>query len=231
MSLLIVQDLKKSFRSPSGNLDPLLYVPEFSLQQYEQVALRGASGSGKTTFLHLLAGVLPADSGTVSVDGTSLHLLTESQRDQLRVGKIGYVFQSFNLLNGFTCLENITLAMNLNGSSDVDRAKSLLSDVGLWERKNHYPHQLSIGQQQRVAIARALVNQPKLVLADEPTGNLDPFNTDRSLILLRKLCQQWGSSLILVSHDDRVMEQFESQVEWEKLNEVATKGELLDGDN
>lgn len=231
MSLLIVQDLKKSFRSPSGNLDPVLYVPEFSLQQYEQVALRGASGSGKTTFLHLLAGVLPADSGTVTVDGTSLHLLTESQRDQLRVGKIGYVFQSFNLLNGFTCLENITLAMNLNGSSDVDRAKSLLSDVGLWERKNHYPHQLSIGQQQRVAIARALVNQPKLVLADEPTGNLDPFNTDRSLILLRKLCQQWGSSLILVSHDDRVMEQFESQVEWEKLNEVATKGELLDGDN
>ena len=231
MSLLIVQDLKKSFRSPSGNLDPVLYVPEFSLQQYEQVALRGASGSGKTTFLHLLAGVLPADSGTVSLDGTSLHLLTESQRDQLRVGKIGYVFQSFNLLNGFTCLENITLAMNLNGSSDVDRAKSLLSDVGLWERKNHYPHQLSIGQQQRVAIARALVNQPKLVLADEPTGNLDPFNTDRSLILLRKLCQQWGSSLILVSHDDRVMEQFESQVEWEKLNEVATKGELLDGDN
>tara|TARA_B100002019_G_scaffold37730_1_gene31543 strand:- start:11184 stop:11879 length:696 start_codon:yes stop_codon:yes gene_type:complete len=231
MSLLIVQDLKKSFRSPSGNLDPVLYVPEFSLQQYEQVAIRGASGSGKTTFLHLLAGVLPADSGTVSVDGTSLHLLTESQRDQLRVGKIGYVFQSFNLLNGFTCLENITLAMNLNGSSDVDRAKSLLSDVGLWERKNHYPHQLSIGQQQRVAIARALVNQPKLVLADEPTGNLDPFNTDRSLILLRKLCQQWGSSLILVSHDDRVMEQFESQVEWEKLNEVATKGELLDGDN
>ena len=231
MSLLIVQDLKKSFRSPSGNLDPVLYVPEFSLQQYEQVALRGASGSGKTTFLHLLAGVLPADSGTVSLDGTSLHLLTESQRDQLRVGKIGYVFQSFNLLNGFTCLENITLAMNLNGSNDVDRAKSLLSDVGLWERKNHYPHQLSIGQQQRVAIARALVNQPKLVLADEPTGNLDPFNTDRSLILLRKLCQQWGSSLILVSHDDRVMEQFESQVEWEKLNEVATKGELLDGDN
>ena len=231
MSLLIVQDLKKSFRSPSGNLDPVLYVPEFSLQQYEQVALRGASGSGKTTFLHLLAGVLPADSGTVSVDGTSLHLLTESQRDQLRVGKIGYVFQSFNLLNGFTCLENITLAMNLNGSNDVDRAKSLLSDVGLWDRKNHYPHQLSIGQQQRVAIARALVNQPKLVLADEPTGNLDPFNTDRSLILLRKLCQQWGSSLILVSHDDRVMEQFESQVEWEKLNEVATKGELLDGDN
>ena len=230
MSLLIVQDLKKSFRSPSGNLDPVLYVPEFSLQQYEQVALRGASGSGKTTFLHLLAGVLPADSGTISFDGTSLHLLTESQRDQIRAGKIGYVFQSFNLLNGFTSLENITLAMNLNGSNDVDRAQSLLSDVGLWERKNHYPHQLSIGHQQRVAIARALVNQPKLVLADEPTGNLDPSNTDRSLKLLRKLCQQWVSSLVLVSHDDRVMEQFESQVEWEKLNEVTTMDGLLADD-
>ena len=112
--------------------------------------------------------------------------------------------------------------MNLNGSSDINRAKSLLSDVGLWERKNHYPHQLSIGQQQRVAIARALVNRPRLVLADEPTGNLDPSNTDRSLKLLRKLCEQWGSSLILVSHDDRVMEQFEAQVEWEELNQVST---------
>ena len=222
MSLLTVHDLKKSFRSPDGQLDPVLHVPEFSLQQHEQVALRGASGSGKTTFLHLLAGVLSADSGIVSLDGDSLHLMTESQRDQLRAGKIGYVFQSFNLLSGFNCLENITLAMNLNGSSDINRAKSLLSDVGLWERKNHFPHQLSIGQQQRVAIARALVNRPRLVLADEPTGNLDPSNTDRSLKLLRKLCEQWGSSLILVSHDDRVMEQFEAQVEWEELNQVST---------
>ena len=99
------------------------------------------------------------------------------ERDQLRAGKIGYVFQSFNLLSGFSCLENLTLAMSVNGLHDIDRAQALLEAVGLEDRRDHRPNQLSIGQQQRVAIARALVNRPKIVLADEPTGNLDPANT------------------------------------------------------
>ena len=198
----------------------VLYVPTFSLENGSQVALEGASGSGKTTFLHLLAGVLPADSGQINMAGHFLHLLGEEARDQLRAKEIGYVFQSFNLLSGFSCLENLTLAMNLGGQTDPKHALSLLHAVGLYDRRNHRPHQLSIGQQQRVAIARALVNKPKLVLADEPTGNLDPANTDRSLSLLRSLCEEWESSLILVSHDTRVICQFEQNISWDELNQI-----------
>jgi ABC-type lipoprotein export system ATPase subunit len=220
MGLLEVKDLKKSFLSPAGKMEMILHVPKFSLEGRAQVALEGASGSGKTTFLHLLAGVLPADSGKITMDGHSLHLLREAARDQLRAQEIGYVFQSFNLLSGFSCLENLTLSMNLAGQSDLEHAHALLHAVGLQDRRNHRPHQLSIGQQQRVAIARALVNKPKLVLADEPTGNLDPANTDRSLSLLRSLCEEWESSLILVSHDTRVIRQFERNIRWEELNQI-----------
>ena len=227
MSLLEVEDLKKSFLSPTGKMEMVLHIPTFSLEERSQVALEGASGSGKTTFLHLLAGVLPPDSGKITMAGHSLHLLGEEARDRLRAKEIGYVFQSFNLLSGFSCLENLTLAMNLGGQTDPQHAQSLLQAVGLQDRMNHRPHQLSIGQQQRVAIARALVNKPKLVLADEPTGNLDPSNTDRSLSLLRSLCDAWERSLILVSHDARVIRQFEQNIRWEDLNQIKRDEEIL----
>jgi ABC-type lipoprotein export system ATPase subunit len=227
MSLVSVKDLKKSFLSPNGKKELIVHVQSFELLENQQVALKGASGSGKTTFLHLLAGVLSPDEGEIVVDGNSLPSLNESQRDQLRAGKIGYVFQSFNLLHGFTCLENVVMAMNINGAVDKGRALDLLEAVGLSERHHHLPGQLSIGQQQRVGIARALVNQPKVVLADEPTGNLDPANTDYALTLLRSLCQQWGSSLILVSHDPGVIKQFDHQVDWEELNQAKAKQPLV----
>lgn len=230
MTLLAVEDLTKSFSSPSGIIEPVLKVPIFCMQENEQLALRGASGSGKTTFLHLLAGVLSADSGKITFDGDSLHLMSEAERDQLRAGKIGFVFQSFNLMSGFSCLENITLAMNLNGSNDPEKALEILEQVGLIDRRNHFPRQLSIGQQQRVAIARALINRPKIVLADEPTGNLDPESTEVSLRLLRSICHEWGSSLILVSHDHRVIDQFETRLDWEELNKIkkSRKADLGD---
>ena len=196
------------------------------MEHNQQIAIKGPSGSGKTTFLHMLAGVLTPDSGQILIDGQSLGAMNESDRDQLRSGTIGYIFQSFNLLNGFSCMENLLLAMSLNGSSNFDRARSLLDKVGLGDRKDHLPGQLSIGQQQRVAIARALINRPKLVLADEPTGNLDPSNTDRSLELLCSLCKEWESALILVSHDPRVIGKFEHQIDWEELNQVKEPEEV-----
>jgi putative ABC transport system ATP-binding protein len=196
------------------------------MEHNQQIAIKGPSGSGKTTFLHMLAGVLTPDSGQILIDGQSLGAMNESDRDQLRSGMIGYIFQSFNLLNGFSCMENLLLAMSLNGSSNLDRARSLLDKVGLGDRQDHLPGQLSIGQQQRVAIARALINRPKLVLADEPTGNLDPTNTDRSLELLRSLCKEWESALILVSHDPRVIGKFEHQIDWEELNQVKESEEV-----
>ena len=226
MYFLSVENLHLSFRLPNGKSQPVVEVPAFSMEHNQQIAIKGPSGSGKTTFLHMLAGVLIPDSGQILIDGQSLGAMNESDRDQLRSGMIGYIFQSFNLLNGFSCMENLLLAMNLNGSSNFDRARCLLDKVGLGDRKDHLPGQLSIGQQQRVAIARALINRPKLVLADEPTGNLDPTNTDRSLELLRSLCKEWESALILVSHDPRVIGKFEHQIDWEELNQVKESEEV-----
>ena len=207
----------------------IVNVSSFTMEIKDQLALHGASGGGKTTFLHLLAGVLLPDSGTIRFAGSCLHEMNESQRDQLRLNQIGYVFQSFNLLNGFSCLENLLLSMELKANPDREHAESLLQAVGLGNRKDYLPHQLSIGQQQRVAVARALVNRPKLVLADEPTGNLDPENTDRSLQLLRSLCEEWGSALLLVSHDPRVIAQFEKQINWEEINQVEREGSSTNG--
>ena len=226
MHFLSVENLHLSFRSPNGKSHSVVQVPAFSMEHNQQIAIKGPSGSGKTTFLHMLAGVLTPDSGQILIDGQSLGAMNESDRDQLRSGMIGYIFQSFNLLNGFSCMENLLLAMNLNGSSNFDRARCLLDKVGLGDRKDHLPGQLSIGQQQRVAIARALINRPKLVLADEPTGNLDPSNTDRSLELLCSLCKEWESALILVSHDPRVIGKFEHQIDWEELNQVKESEEV-----
>ena len=226
MYFLSVENLHLSFRLPNGKSQPVVEVPAFSMEHNQQIAIKGPSGSGKTTFLHMLAGVLTPDSGQILIDGQSLGAMNESDRDQLRSGMIGYIFQSFNLLNGFSCMENLLLAMNLNGSSNFDRARCLLDKVGLGDRKDHLPGQLSIGQQQRVAIARALINRPKLVLADEPTGNLDPSNTDRSLELLCSLCKEWESALILVSHDPRVIGKFEHQIDWEELNQVKEPEEV-----
>src|SRR5205085_1632678 len=153
----------------------------------------------KTTFLNLIAGILAADSGSVAVDGLEMTKLSEAERDAARAERIGYIFQTFNLLPGYTALENVLLGMMFGPGPDHARAQSLLERVGLKERMTYRPKQLSVGQQQRVAVARALASKPRLVLADEPTGNLDRKHAFEALDLIRAACKENGAALLLVS--------------------------------
>jgi putative ABC transport system ATP-binding protein len=221
--MLEITGLRKSFPSMETGGAPveIVRVPAFAVAAGEQTALRGESGSGKTTFLHLIAGILAADEGRVTIDGTDMTALGEARRDRLRAQKLGYIFQTFNLLQGFTVLENVELGMAFGGGIDRARARGLLERVGLGHRLGHFPRQLSTGQQQRVAVARALVNRPKLVLADEPTGNLDRAHSRTALELIREVCREHGAALLLVSHDEEVLRQFDSVRDFATLNQAA----------
>jgi ABC-type lipoprotein export system ATPase subunit len=222
--MLDVRDLRKAFVTPEGGRVEVVHVPRFSLAAGEERALRGESGCGKTTFLNLLSGILVADTGTISIGGVPMTDLAEPARDRLRAEKLGYIFQTFNLLQGFTVLENVVLGMSFSGSGpDPDRARSLLERVGLGHRLGHFPRQLSTGQQQRVAVARALANRPQLVLADEPTGNLDPRNARESLALIRDACRENGAALLIVSHDESVLAQFGLVQDFSSFNTAAAE--------
>jgi len=218
--LLRIAGLRKSFVSPEGERKHIVNVPEFSLEAGQQLALRGESGSGKTTFLHLIAGILAADAGTVQLAGCDMTALGEHARDRLRAENIGYIFQTFNLLQGYSCLENVLLGMAFGAGMDRAHSKAMLERVGLGHRLRHFPRQLSTGQQQRVAVARALANHPKLVLADEPTGNLDHKNAHESLALIRETCRENGAALLLVSHDPGVLGTFKEVRDFAELNQV-----------
>ena len=228
MPLLEINNLTKSYARPgrpggsaASGLHRVLDVAAFVLAAGEQLALRGESGSGKTTFLNLVAGILTADSGRVALDGAEMTALSEPKRDRLRAETIGYIFQTFNLLQGHTVLENVELGMAFGRGVDRGRAEALLRRVGLGDKHRHYPHQLSTGQQQRVAVARALANQPKLVLADEPTGNLDRRNAREALALIREVCRENNAALLLVSHDESVLATFESVQDFSVLNRAS----------
>jgi ABC-type lipoprotein export system ATPase subunit len=219
--VLSVQGLRKSYRSPDGETRTVVCIGRFEMQPGTEAALRGGSGSGKTTFLNLVAGIVKADAGTVAVNGVEVSTLGEAQRDRLRATTIGCVYQSFNLLQGFTCLDNVLLAMAFGAGRDRELALHLLDRVGLAHRLAYYPRQLSAGQQQRVAVARALANRPKLVLADEPTGNLDATLAEETLALLRSACVEQGAALLLVSHDKDILARFERVEEFAQINEVT----------
>lgn len=224
MALLEISQLKKSFVAPDGSNHAVVNVELFSVLEKAHVALEGESGSGKTTFLNLISGILKPDSGTIMLAGAAMSALNESARDRLRATTIGYIFQTFNLLQGFTCLENVLLGMSFGPGADRSFAESLLQRVGLAGRLKHYPRQLSTGQQQRVAVARALANRPKLVLADEPTGNLDHKNARESLTLIREACTENGAALLLVSHDREVLAQFQNVQSFARINQ-SVQGE------
>jgi ABC-type lipoprotein export system ATPase subunit len=218
MPLLSIASLRKSFVSPDGDRKTIVNVAKFDLLAGSQVALRGESGSGKTTFLNLIAGILAPDEGSILLNGRDMAKLGEPARDRLRAETIGYIFQTFNLLQGFTCLENVLLGMSFGPGADRARATAILTRVGLGQRLHHYPRQLSTGQQQRVAVARAMANQPKLVLADEPTGNLDRKNARESLALIQESCRENGAALLLVTHDSEVLAAFAEVSDFATLN-------------
>jgi putative ABC transport system ATP-binding protein len=188
-------------RSGSAELTILDGV-DLRIEAGESVAIVGSSGSGKTTLLSLLAGLDLPTSGEIRLDGQALGSLDEDARAALRAGRVGFVFQSFQLLGGFTALENVMLPAELAGLADAEsRARAALDRVGLSARLGHYPYQLSGGEQQRVAIARAYCGEPRILFADEPTGNLDHDTGERIVELLFELNRVAGTTLVLVTHD------------------------------
>lgn len=228
--MLEIRDLKKSYREPGGGSVPILDIPYFAMQAGEQVVLRGESGGGKTTLLHLISGVVAADSGSIQLEGVELQGFSEAKRDRIRASKMGYVFQTFNLLPAFTALENVRLAMSFARKAiDHGRAKELLARVGLSDRMHYLPGQLSVGQQQRVSVARALVNRPKLLLADEPTANVDPANQDRIIELIQSTCREENVALLLVTHSDEVSRRFGRVEQLGQLNRAVVPVPLVDG--
>ncbi len=201
--MIVVEGLRKSIRNGTRTVD-ILKGLDFSIPKGEFVAIMGASGSGKSTLLGLLAGLDTPTSGNVHLNGTAISYLPEDTLAQVRGKTIGFVFQSYQLIPTLTALENVLLPHELNADSDTDglpRARQLLTSVGLGDRMDHYPVQLSGGEQQRVALARAFVLHPPIVLADEPTGNLDTTNGAHVLELLLQLNRIEGTTLVLVTHD------------------------------
>jgi putative ABC transport system ATP-binding protein len=179
----------------------------------------GSSGSGKTTLLNVIAGITTPDSGSVQIEGVEITRLHEVGRDRFRARKIGFVFQTFNLLPAFTALENVLLGMSFAGGKvDRKRATHLLERVGLAHRLSHRPTMLSVGEQQRVAVARAMANQPALILADEPTANVDVQNQQAILNLIRETCREGNVMLLLVTHSPQAAEQFSRVVQLAEFN-------------
>lgn len=201
MSLLEVKDLCRTFRQGDTDIHAVDHV-SFSMEKGEMAAIVGQSGSGKTTLLNLLGGIDKPTSGKVLLDGQDIHSLSDQESAKLRRRKIGYIYQDFKLLPILTAKENILLPAILDGKKIPDsRAQALAGSLGLGSRVNHLPSQLSGGQRQRVAIARALINHPNILLADEPTGNLDKTSAQEIMDLLLDL-NRAGNTIILVTHDE-----------------------------
>jgi putative ABC transport system ATP-binding protein len=203
-SILTARNLSKVVPSAEGELT-ILHDLSLDLNPGGSLAIVGSSGSGKSTLLGLLAGLdLPSD-GSITLAGHDLGTLDEDQRARVRAEHVGFVFQSFQLLDSLNALENVMLPLELEGHDDArERARALLERVGLGQRLTHYPRQLSGGEQQRVAIARAFAAEPDVLFADEPTGNLDSHTGERISDLLFELNQERGATLVLVSHDERL---------------------------
>ena len=218
--ILEVINLRKEVSSGDNQLVILDNV-SFNLNEGQSLAITGPSGSGKSTLLGLLAGLDEASSGQIHLDGEALHELDEEQRAVLRKDKVGFVFQSFELLPSLTALENVMLPSELKAEDDPEqRAKYFLNRVGLSEREKHYPKQLSGGEQQRVAIARAFACSAKILFADEPTGNLDPKNGEMVSNLLFEVNSETDNALVIVTHDHDLADKCDKKIEL-KLGKIV----------
>jgi len=210
--MIQLKEVTKTVRSGTENLtilsDVSLDVPEGQF-----VALTGASGSGKSTLLGLIAGLDAPSSGAITIDGDEITSMSEDALAEIRSAKIGFIFQSFHLIPSLTAFENILIPMEIRGNRDAkDRAAELLRDVDLTDRGHHYPAELSGGEQQRVAIARAFANEPKILLADEPTGNLDSKNGRHIFELMTQLHERRAVTLVLVTHDRGLASEAQRQI-------------------
>lgn len=220
--MLVLENVRKAYVEPNGEPLPILDVERFEIAPGEQVVLRGRSGCGKTTLLNCIAGLTTVDSGQIMVNGRDVTALPEAVRDRYRATYIGFVFQTFNLLPAFTALENVMLGMTFTGGKpDPARATQLLTIVGLDHRLDHKPRALSVGEQQRVAVARALANRPALLLADEPTANVDPAHQQQIIDLLRDACERENIAMLLVTHSPEVSQQFSRVEQLELVNRAA----------
>lgn len=217
-SVLRLENVRKTY--PGANT-PVIDIEKFELSEGAQVGLRGRSGSGKSTLLNLVSGLLRPDCGKIVLDGLDLAAMSEAAKDRYRGRKLGYVFQSFHLLPGLTVWENLWVASALAGHLDERRLEHYLERLDLTGRRHYRPAQLSQGQRQRVALARALVHQPRLVLADEPTGNLDAELAQEALGLLLAMCSEVGAALLLVSHDRSILEKLENHYDLREINRAC----------
>jgi lipoprotein-releasing system ATP-binding protein len=214
-AVLRARGVQRSFREGTARLEVLTGV-ELSVDRGERLAIIGVSGSGKTTLLQILGGLDRPDAGSVEVDGRDIHALSERERGALRNRTIGFIYQFHHLLPEFSALENVAMPLLVRReprSAAKARAIALLNRVGLGERLDHRPNQLSGGERQRTAVARALVVSPKLVLADEPTGNLDGRNAEQVFALMLELNREFGTSLVVVTHDPRLAARMDRVVE------------------
>jgi len=220
LTILTAKGLRKEVSSGESDL-VILDDINFSLEEGKSLAITGPSGSGKSTLLGLLAGLDTATSGEIYLDGVNLNNLNEEERALLRKDKVGFVFQSFELLPSLTALENVMLPSELKSEDDPqERGEYFLERVGLIDRKNHYPNQLSGGEQQRVAIARAFACSAKILFADEPTGNLDPKNGKLISDLLFEVNSESDNALVIVTHDQELAELCDKKIEL-KLGKIV----------
>ena len=205
--MIKISGLKKTLHG-GGHKVEILKSIDLTIPTGQFIAITGHSGSGKTTLLSLIAGLDTPTDGTITIDGQGITKLDEDELALLRGKRFGFIFQNFHLIPTLTALENVVLSAELNGTPGATKkSEDLLGTVGLRDRQNHYPAQLSGGEQQRLSLARAFVNNPEIILADEPTGNLDSKNSDRIIELLKELHRVKGATIILVTHESQVADQ------------------------